>query len=135
MDDHSSSDANPPGPSGAYSSQANQTQCTVTNINFINVGQVIHVAGENNVVEIPNTKIAMYQQAVGMNPTIGMAVPRSSVPPQTDSPHPPQFHPSATDLEHGSSYSTTRMGVFEGRSGTVTSSSTTQPNPAYAEGR
>ena len=138
-DSTSTSDTNPPGPSSARashsSSQAFQAQSTVTNINFVNVGQVIHVTGENNIVQIPNTKIAMYQQAVGMNPTIGLAAPSSSVPPQTDTPPP---YSSAT--EHGTTYATPTMGVFVGQGGTMASScqeqgiGTSQPYTTYAEG-
>lgn len=138
-DSATTNDTNLPGPSSAQashsSSQAFQAQSTVTNINFINVGQVIHVTGENNIVEIPNTKIAMYQQAVGTNPTIGLVTPSSSVSPQTDTPP-----PYSSAREHSTTYATPTMGVFVGRGGTVMTScqeqgiGTSQPYTAYAEG-
>ena len=97
MGDNSDTPTSMCGGQAGYPSQTHtqtiQTQANITHItnvyNFSNVGQVIHVPGDNNVTNVPNAAIVMHQQAMGVNPTVGQAHP----------PHPSHSHPSATSCD------------------------------------
>ncbi len=60
---------------------ASQTTTTnIMNITLTNVGQVIHVSGEHQVVNIPQPTVQMFQQAIGFNPTVGVSNNAQSFP-------------------------------------------------------
>ena len=138
MGDNSDTPTSTSGGQAGYPPQTHvQTQATITNItnvyNISTVAQMINVSGENNVTHVPNTTIVTHQQAVGSNPTVGIAHP----------PPPPPSHPHPSTTSHDPTTRTAATftgGVSVNQGATAMAShwnqgfGTMQENITFAEG-